>query len=109
MSDSVTPTTPRSSSPPSPEQLVQSVKARLGHVDPEVEAALLSVPRAHFLPNLSPELVYSDAAFPLKRAMDGTVTSSASQPTCVAMMLQQLQLRPGDNVLEIGAGSGYSA
>ncbi|MBL8134915.1 MAG: methyltransferase domain-containing protein, partial [Anaerolineae bacterium] len=47
--------------------------------------------------------------FPLKRAMDGTVTSSASQPTCVAMMLQQLQLRPGDNVLEIGAGSGYSA
>lgn len=37
------------------------------------------------------------------------VTSSASQPSVVATMLDRLDLRPGQRVLEIGTGSGYNA
>ena len=33
--------------------------------------------------------------------------ATISQPTTVAMMLEKLQPRPGDKILEIGTGSGY--
>ncbi|MGH8880205.1 MAG: methyltransferase domain-containing protein, partial [Stackebrandtia sp.] len=36
-------------------------------------------------------------------------TSSASAPTVVAGMLRVLGVQPGDNVVEIGTGSGYNA
>ncbi|MGH3913957.1 MAG: methyltransferase, FxLD system [Pseudonocardiaceae bacterium] len=39
----------------------------------------------------------------------GRPASCASQPTVMAMMLGQLDARPGDRVLEIGAGTGYNA
>src|SRR5262249_3544796 len=35
--------------------------------------------------------------------------SSSSQPSLMAMMLMQLNLKPGHRVLEIGAGTGYNA
>jgi protein-L-isoaspartate(D-aspartate) O-methyltransferase len=35
--------------------------------------------------------------------------SSASQPSIVAVMLEQLDLAQGQRVLEIGAGTGYNA
>ena len=35
--------------------------------------------------------------------------SSSSQPTVMAMLLEQLDVRPGQRVLEIGAGTGYDA
>ena len=41
--------------------------------------------------------------------IDGIATSSASQPSMMAIMLEQLAVRPGDRVLEIGAGTGYNA
>ena len=43
------------------------------------------------------------------QAVDGVTTSSASQPSMMAIMLAQLDLRPGHRVLEIGAGTGYNA
>ncbi len=36
--------------------------------------------------------------------MDG---QTASQPSLIAYMLQELDIKPGDKVLEIGAGSGF--
>ncbi|MER7667709.1 methyltransferase domain-containing protein [Kitasatospora sp. NPDC096128] len=38
-----------------------------------------------------------------------TPTSSNSMPTMVFSMLQDLDVRPGDRVLEIGAGTGWNA
>lgn len=39
----------------------------------------------------------------------GAPTSSSSMPTVMAGMLEALDLRPGDRVLEIGTGTGYNA
>jgi protein-L-isoaspartate(D-aspartate) O-methyltransferase len=88
--------------------LVETIKHN-GMTNPALEAAFLAVPRHVFLPDVPLERVYRDEAIPIKREADGTILSSSSQPSMMALMLQQLRLRPGDNVLEIGAGTGYCA
>jgi protein-L-isoaspartate(D-aspartate) O-methyltransferase len=74
-----------------------------------VAAALRDVPRHLFLPGLPPESAYRDDAIVTKRDADGQPTSSSSQPAIMAIMLDQLDLAPGQRVLEIGAGTGYNA
>jgi len=74
-----------------------------------VAAALQDVPRHLFLPGLAPESAYRDDAIVTKRDGDGQPISSSSQPAIMAIMLDQLDLRPGLRVLEIGAGTGYNA
>lgn len=73
-----------------------------------VEVAFRSVPRHLFVPEVPLEEAYRDEVIPIG-ASDGALTSSASQPAIVAVMLEQLGLGPGQKVLEIGSGSGYSA
>lgn len=88
--------------------LVAALKA--AHLlDAPLEAAFRAVPRAAFLPHLPPQEAYKDEALPVKYDDDGTVLSSSSQPSMMAIMLRQLQLQPGHNVLEIGTGTGYNA
>lgn len=65
--------------------------------------------RHWFVPQVSREVAEADAPVVTHRAADGTATSSASQPTIVAQMLDQLDLREGQRVLEVGAGTGYNA
>ncbi|MDX1994004.1 MAG: methyltransferase domain-containing protein [bacterium] len=73
-----------------------------------VEAAFRAVPRHLFLPDVTLEKAYTDDAIPTKFA-DNQPISSSSQPSIMAIMLEQLDLRPGLRVLEIGAGTGYNA
>jgi protein-L-isoaspartate(D-aspartate) O-methyltransferase len=88
--------------------LVDTLRAAGVFQDAEVERALRTVPRHLFLPNVSLSEAYADIAVPT-RWQNGVAISSASQPAIVAIMLEQLQVRPGMRVLEIGAGVGYNA
>ncbi|MFF5444607.1 methyltransferase domain-containing protein [Streptomyces sp. NPDC012888] len=52
--------------------------------------------------------VYADTPL-ATRLRDGELVSSSSQPSLMAKMLHALDVRDGDDVLEIGAGTGYNA
>ena len=74
----------------------------------EVENALLTVPRHLFLPGVDLEKVYSNTAIPTKWD-DKVPISSSSEPAVYAIMLEQLQIKEGMKILEIGAGTGFNA
>ncbi|NQT65483.1 MAG: protein-L-isoaspartate O-methyltransferase, partial [FCB group bacterium] len=72
-----------------------------GIIDEKVLKAFLSVPRHRFVPDEIKHLAYNDS--PLSIGEGQTI----SQPYIVALMMQILELKESDNVLEIGTGSGY--
>lgn len=76
--------------------------------DVRVEAAFRAVPRHLFVPGLPLREAYVDQAIPTKK-VKGQHVSSLSQPSMIAIMLEQLDLQAGHAVLEIGAGTGYNA
>ena len=76
--------------------------------NPATERAFRSVPRHLFVPEAEIIDTYTDR--PIFLRWEGErPTSSSSQPTIMAIMIEQLQLEPGMRVLEVGAGSGYNA
>ena len=77
--------------------------------DGRVAQSFGTVPRHLFLPGVPPERAYRDEAVPTKWGPDGRPVSSSSQPAVMAMMLEQLDVRRGQRVLEVGAGTGYNA
>jgi len=90
-------------------QLVQTLREQGKLRSPHIEMAFKTVKRHQFLPHLPPEQVYQDKAIALKKGTDGFWVSSSSQPTMMALMLDQMRLHEGHNVLEIGTASGYNA
>lgn len=69
--------------------------------------AFLSVPRENFVPEALRDLAYIDRDLPLP-------TSSGAHrammtPLSLAKILNALEVKPGERVLVIGAGTGYSA
>jgi protein-L-isoaspartate(D-aspartate) O-methyltransferase len=71
--------------------------------DPDVLEAMRVVPREEFLPFYLQSQAYEDYPLPIEEGQ------TISQPYIVAFMAEALELSPGDRVLEIGTGSGYSA
>ncbi len=80
----------------------QQLKPR-GIKDERVLAAMAKIPREEFVPADQRADAYQDGPLPI--GYDQTI----SQPYIVAFMTEQLRLKPGDRVLEIGSGSGYQA
>ena len=79
---------------------------------PAIERAFRTVPRHLFVPEAEITAAYADQ--PIFLRWEGKrPASSSSQPTMMAIMLEQLQLQlqlqPGMRVLEVGTGSGYNA
>ena len=73
------------------------------HIDKKIINAFLKVPRENFVLDEWKWQAYDDNPLPIPA--DQTI----SQPTTVVQMLNELELKRGMKVLEIGAGSGYNA
>jgi len=69
----------------------------------EVQQAFLQVPRELFVPESLKSHAYAD--MPLEIGQGQTI----SAPHMVAIMCEALDVKPGQRILEIGAGSGYHA
>ena len=124
--------------PPSWAELVDELSAE-GTLSQPWRSAFLAVPREVFIPEVIWRYDGADHLVPLRRAEDPQewlrraygpgyvitqvddgipvgpdgrgrmVTSSASRPDIVALMLAAGQVEPGMRVLEIGTGTGYTA
>ena len=81
-------------------KMVELLKTR-GIQDTRVMEAMLRVPRHLFVDEALAAQSYGDAPLPLGHGQ------TISQPYIVALMLEALELAPGDRVLEIGSGSAY--
>ncbi|UCG90543.1 MAG: protein-L-isoaspartate(D-aspartate) O-methyltransferase [Candidatus Heimdallarchaeota archaeon] len=86
------------------EQLINHYRRR-GYVkDEKAFNAFMLVPREKFIPEKMASSAYLDHPLPL---MNTGQTISA--PHMTLMILDYLELAPGQRILEIGAGSGYQA
>lgn len=74
-----------------------------GVTDARVLAAMEKTPRTHFAPPQFAGFALEDRALPIGEGQQ------MSAPSLVGRMLSALDLRGGEMVLEVGAGSGYQA
>jgi len=85
------------------EQMVARQIAARRIRDPNVLAAMRTVPRHAFVRPQDRRLAYADHPLPIGHGQ------TISQPYIVAFMTEALKLTPDAKVLEIGTGSGYQA
>ncbi len=84
-------------------EMVEKQIAGRGVRAPEVLRAMGRVRREGFIPSYLGEFAYADAPLPIEEEQ------TISQPYIVAFMIEALDLKGGERVLEIGTGSGYAA
>ena len=84
-------------------RMVEEQLRSRGIRDPRVLAAMGQVPREHFIAGENFRDAYGDHPLPIGAGQ------TVSQPYIVAAMVEELELRPADLVLEVGTGTGYEA
>jgi protein-L-isoaspartate(D-aspartate) O-methyltransferase len=85
------------------ERMVDRQIAARGIRDPLLLDAFRQVPRERFVSPDYGAQAYGDHPLPIEAGQ------TISQPYIVALMIEAAEVRPGDRVLEVGAGSGYAA
>jgi protein-L-isoaspartate(D-aspartate) O-methyltransferase len=83
------------------EALVSELRTAVA--DERVLAAIAQVPRERFVDESERSRAYENTALPIGCGQ------TISQPVVVARMLELLELKPTDRVLDVGTGSGYHA
>ncbi|GHO59253.1 protein-L-isoaspartate O-methyltransferase family protein [Ktedonobacter robiniae] len=108
------------------QQLVETIETSLNHpLSPHVCNAFLAIPREQFaqhyyrqrgnrlewdlIPEPTLEEIYQDHYLVTRIDERKRPSSSSSQPSIMAAQLEALALTPGQQVLEIGSGTGYNA
>lgn len=85
------------------QRMVDMQLAGRGISDRHTLEAMRNVERHRFVPEAQRRRAYEDTPLPIGHEQ------TISQPYMVALMTELLQPKPGQRVLEIGAGSGYQA
>jgi len=85
------------------EAMIERQIASRGIHEPAILEAFRSVPREEFLSPEYADLAYGDHPLPIEAGQ------TISQPYIVGLMIHAAEMKAGDNVLEVGAGSGYAA
>ncbi|MGH7241884.1 MAG: protein-L-isoaspartate(D-aspartate) O-methyltransferase [Phycisphaerales bacterium] len=85
------------------ERMVDRQIRSRGITDERTLEAMRKVPREEFVSEGLEEFAYEDSPLPIEEGQ------TISQPLIVALMIEALEVKPGDRALEIGAGSGYAA
>ena len=83
--------------------MVERHVAARGIADERVLQAMREVPRHRFVPQVVAAKAYGAGALPIGQKQ------TISQPYIVARMIELLELRGSEKVLEIGTGTGYEA
>jgi protein-L-isoaspartate(D-aspartate) O-methyltransferase len=83
------------------EHMIEQQLRRRGVVMHSVLEAMRAVPRHLFVSHEHADRAYADEALP---SLEG---QTISQPYMVAVMTQELRVKPGQRVLELGTGTGY--
>jgi protein-L-isoaspartate(D-aspartate) O-methyltransferase len=84
-------------------RLVDDLKMRGYVTSKAIEDDMRRVPREEFLPAELREEAYVDSPLPIGEGQ------TISAPHMVAIMAENLDLEPGQKILEVGTGSGYHA
>ncbi|HYC94235.1 MAG TPA: protein-L-isoaspartate(D-aspartate) O-methyltransferase, partial [Sphingomicrobium sp.] len=85
------------------ERMIDRQIAARGLDDPKLLAAFRAVPREDFISGDYADYAYQDSPLPIESGQ------TISQPYIVALTIDAAGIKPGDKVLEVGAGSGYAA
>ena len=84
------------------DDLVEELKEK-GITDKNILSSIKKVPRELFVNKLSSQLAYENMPLPVECGQ------TISQPYVIAYMIDCLNLKKTDKVLEIGTGTGYQA
>ena len=84
-------------------KMVDEYVAKRGIRDERILQAMRDVPRHLFVPSVVAAKAYGPGALPIG------AKQTISQPYIVAHMIELLELRGNEKVLEIGTGTGYQA
>jgi len=84
-------------------QLVETLEKHNRIKTDKIKKAFLQTPREKFIPEKIKKYAYIDT--PLEIGNNQTI----SAPHMIAIMCEILDIKPGQKILEIGAGSGYHA
>jgi protein-L-isoaspartate(D-aspartate) O-methyltransferase len=104
---------------PGNERMIDFAEARHMMVDGQVRtydvtdlrvlAAMLEIPREHFVPEDKQALAYADRDQVVANAKDGRAARYLLKPAVLARLVQEAEIAETDRVLDVGCATGYSS